>query len=110
MRGRYWRRHIEEKVVIKRLNKQIFTNNYSYYSNMDVNRNYYKKQLVIDFLESKRYFFVKNSTTDFWNSRSKGKYSPNKIKRKWGRSGDSPDTREWNKRYLLNILKENELK
>lgn len=110
MRNRAWRRHIEENKVIKRLKRQI--SNYYYWSwVMDVNKNYYRKALISDYLEKQEYFFSKTISTTKYDSRMKSKYSPNRnYKGMWGRPGDTPDTREWNKRYLLKILKENGLK
>jgi hypothetical protein len=105
MRNRAWRRHMEQVWVIRRLKRR--TGGYFF---QDVNRNRYKKVLVIDFLEKSEYFFLKSNTTDLWVSRNKDKYSPNRSKNGWYRSGDGNKTREWNSRYLLKILKENGLK
>jgi hypothetical protein len=109
MRDRAWRIYISEKVLIKRLERELYTTHQWYYVS-DVNKNYYKKRLIIDFLEKKDYFFLKRNVTDNWTSKDKNKYSPNRSKGRWGRSGDNPRTREWNKSYFLKILKENGFK
>lgn len=110
MRGRAWRRHIEEKFVVKRLGKYTRCHGYWYWIE-DANKNYYKKSIIIDFLEKQEYFRSKTISTTIWDSRNKSKYSPNRNTRgSWSRPGDRPDTREWNKRYLIKILKENGLK
>ena len=110
MRGRAWRRHIEEKFIIRRLKKHSGSYGY-WYCVEDVNKNYFKKSLIIDFLEKQDYFYSKTISTTRWDSRDKSKYSPNRnTKGSWGRPGNTPDTREWNRRYLLKTLKENGLK
>ena len=76
MRGRAWRISISEKILIKRLEKELYTT-YQWYT---------------------------------WTSKDKDKYSPNRSTGRWGRAGDNTKTREWNKRYLLKILKENGFK
>ena len=109
MRGRAWRISISEKILIKRLEKELYTT-YQWYCVLDVNKNSYKKRLIIDFLEKKDYFFLKRNVTDTWTSKDKDKYSPNRSTGRWGRAGDNTKTREWNKRYLIKILKENGFK
>lgn len=110
MRNRAWRRHIEEKKVITRLKRQVKSNYFWSYT-IDVNKNYFSKILIIDFLEKQTYFQSKTISTTKYDSRNKSKYSPNRMyKGMWGRPGNTPDTREWNKRFLLKTLKENGLK
>lgn len=110
MRGRAWRRYTEEKKVISRLKRKV-TVYYRFWYWKDANKNSYQKVLVSDYLETQEYFLSKTTSTTIYDSRLKSKYSPNKnYKGTWGRPGNTPDTREWNRRYLLKILKENGLK
>lgn len=110
MRSRDWRIYTSEKVLIKRLCREIYSTYHWYYVS-DINKNTYKKRLIVDFLEKKDYFFLKRNVTNSWISKDKEKYSPNRTNKSgWGRAGDSPNTREWNKRYFLKILKENGLR
>lgn len=107
MRDRAWRRHIEEVYIIRRLKKSTWGNRWFF---EDINRNRFKKLLIVDFLEKNEYFLSKCDTTNNWSSKNKDKYSPNRCKNGWWRTGDSYKTREWNRRFFLKILKENGLK
>jgi hypothetical protein len=109
MRGRAWRRHIEEKVVIKRLRRQ--TSGQKYWSwIIDANRNYYKKTIVIDYLQSVEYYIAKTMTTKPWDSKHKVKYSPNKNKPYYRDGSKKFSTREMDKNLFVKILKENGIK
>lgn len=109
MRGRAWRRHIEEKVVIKRLTK--YTLGQMYWSWIeDVNKNYYKKTLIVDYLEKNEYFIAKTITTQSWDTRHKVKYSPNRNKPYYRDGKKKFSTREGDKIFLKKILKENGLR
>lgn len=109
MRGRAWRRHIEEKVVIRRLRRNTCSRVYWYWIE-DVNKNYYKKSIIIDYLEKSEYFLSKTITTQTWDSKSKVKYSPNKSKPYYRDGRKKFLTRENNKLLLKSILKENGIK
>jgi hypothetical protein len=109
MRDRAWRRHIEEKVIVRRLRKHTSGNTYWSYIE-DVNKNYYKKSIIVDYLEKNEYFFAKSITTQMWDSKHKVKYSPNKNKPYYRDGRKRFLTREFNKIFLQKILKENGLK
>ena len=109
MRGRAWRRHMEERVVISRLKHNMLGLSRWWYFE-DVNKNYYKKALVIDFLEKSEYFSYKTHTTKRYDSKGKVKYSPNKNKPYYRDGRSKFRTREVNKLLLLKTLKENGLK
>jgi hypothetical protein len=104
MRSRSWRRHIEEKVLVKRLRRFTYNN---WFGDIDINKNWYQKLLVIDFLEKKEHFISKTLTTQVWDSRHKVKYSPNKSKPYYRDGKKRFSTRENNKILLTKILKEN---
>jgi hypothetical protein len=107
MRDRSWRRHIEESVLKKRLIN--ISNNIGGYwwSFENVNRSRCGTPLLIDYLNRKEHFDSKTITTNKNSSSCKVKFSPNKNKETW-RVRDF-ETREGNKKYLRNILKENGL-
>lgn len=109
MRGRAWRRHMEERVVISRLKYNMLGLSRWWYFE-DVNKNYYRKALVIDFLEKNEYFSYKTHTTKKYDSKGKVKYSPNKNKPYYRDGRVRFKTREMNKLIFLKILKENGLK
>lgn len=109
MRNRAWRRHIEEKTVIKRLKKH--TQGFSYWSWIeDANKNYYKKSIIIDFLERPEYFISKTLTTQTWDSRHKVKYSPNRSKPYYRDGRRKYSTREFDRILFHKILKQNGIK
>lgn len=109
MRGRAWRRHIEEKVVIKRLRLHTQSVRYWYWIE-DVNKNYYKKSIIIDFLERSEYFQAKTITTDYWETKHKVKYSSNRSKPYYRDGKKKFSTREFNKRLFNKLMKENGLR
>jgi hypothetical protein len=109
MRSRAWRRHIEEVFVIRRLKIHISgTRHWSWLE--DANKNYYKKSIIVDFLEKEEYFHSKTITTSQWDSRSKVKYSPNRSKPYYRDGKKRFENREFNKFIFYKILKENGLK
>lgn len=108
MRGRAWRRHIEEKVIVSRLKRH--TQGYRYWYCEDANNNYFKKVIIVDFLEKKDYFDSKTITTHMWDSKNKVKYSPNRNKPYYRDGKKRFETREYNKVFFQKILKENGLK
>jgi hypothetical protein len=104
MRDRAWRRATYEKVTLRRL-KMCARRSWWYYQ--DINGYYVQDALFFDYIgteyhHNKRYYGKYN----------KDKYSPNRSNRRgnYPRPGNTPDTREWNKRYLLKTLKENGIK
>lgn len=109
MRDRAWRRHIEEIFVIRRIKKH--TVGVRYWSWIeDANKNYYKKSIIVDFLETREYFMSKTISTDSWDSKHKVKYSPNRSKPYYRDGTKKYSCREFDKILLHKILKENGLK
>ena len=109
MRDRAWRRHMEERVVINRLKHNMLDINRWWYFE-DANKNYYRKMLIVDFLERNEYFSFKTHTTKRYDSKGKVKYSPNKNKPYYRDGRLKFRTREMNKLLFIKILKENGLK
>ena len=66
--------------------------------------------MVSDYLSTKDHFNAKTISTDKWATKHKVKYSPNSSKTYWRDEGRYKQTREYNKKYFLKILKENGLK
>lgn len=109
MRDRNWRRHIEEKIIIKRLRGNILYKKWVYVV-IDVNKNWYKKSLIVDFLGSLEYYLAKTTTTDHYASKYKAKWSANKC-RNWSVEGKNKFfSRLQQKNLVKKILKENGLK
>ena len=108
MRGRAWRRHIEERVIVRRLKRN--TQCHRYWYSEDANKNNFTKTLIVDFLEKKDYFHSKTITTSMWDSKSKVKYSPNKNKPYYRDGKKRFENREYNRVLFFKILKENGLK
>jgi hypothetical protein len=107
MRGRAWRRYIEERVIVSRLKRHTL---YKYWYSEDANKNYFKKILIVDFLEKQNYFHSKTITTPMWDSKSKVKYSPNRNKPYYRDGKKRFENREYNRVLFFKILKENGLK
>lgn len=80
-RGRAWRRHIEDKKVIKRLKFIAITKNW--WSFEDANNAWLKDPCWYDLISTRSATFLKNSTTDRYSTRRKTK---------WGKSGK----KNWN--------------
>lgn len=100
MRGRAWRRHIEEKKVIHRLESM---KHYHWWGFTDVNGNVKERQRIGDYIGKYESFKFKTYTTSSSDSKYKSKYSPNKGKQYW-RNGS--ECREKEKVIFLKILKE----
>lgn len=101
MRGRAYRRYIEQKKVLKRL-----SNVRGYWWNfIDANGLHCKYPSISDFIGTIYNFRFKTYTTSKQASKYKEKYSPNKSKRCWRYKG-SLKTREENKQLMLSLLKE----
>lgn len=102
MRGRSYRRHIEECKVIKRLRYQsAISQRYYRYNGSSINNPRW-----MDYIGSTSQFMYKTYTTSKHDSKYKEKYS--NRNRNYG-SGD-PNTREYDKKLFLKILRENGLK
>jgi len=108
MRDRAWRRYVEERVIVSRLKRH--TQLYKYWYSEDANKNYFKKILIVDFLEKQNYFHSKTITTPMWDSKSKVKYSPNRNKPYYRDGKKRFENREYNRVLFFKILKENGLK
>ena len=100
MRDRAYRRYMEERKVIKRLDN---IRGY-WYRFTDANGLYTVAPTLADFIGTENSFRYKTHTTTKWDSKYKEKYSPNKTTG-WRNKGQLR-TREENKLLLFNILKE----
>jgi hypothetical protein len=100
MRDRAYRRYMEERIVIRRLNN---IRGY-WYRFTDANGLYTIAPTLADFIGTENSFRYKTHTTTKWDSKYKEKYSPNKNGG-WRNKGQLR-TREENKLLLFNILKE----
>jgi outer membrane phospholipase A len=104
MRDRAWRRHTEDKIVIKRIK---FFVNYSQWRHITENGDRCQTPSVGDYIGSKRSHLYKSSSNYYDNH--KIKYSPNRSKIGW-RDKNKRGNRELHRKEFLNILKENGLK
>ena len=109
MRDRAWRRYIEQKIVERRLSMLIHTSS-SWWRFYNLNGSHTNQPVITDFLGQKENYNFKTFTTDRWTSKHKVKYSPNSSKSYWRDEGKYKQTREFNKKCFLQILKENGLK
>lgn len=109
MRDRAWRRHMQEKIVKRRI-KNINNSTDWWYSGYDdvngINRQHPK---LADYIGGSHYKMFKSYTTTRCDSKHKTKYSPNKGKCYW-RGNEKKGMREYDKREFLKILKENGLR
>ena len=111
MRDRAWRRYIEEKVVLRRLNK--LQRRRSWWFVEDANGYWLNNSITPDHIGTKTAYFYKTNTSMYKNSMNK--YSPNKPNNRrngcnWGRPGETPDTREFQRRELIKVKQEYGLK
>jgi hypothetical protein len=110
MRDRAWRRHIRERVIIMRIRKYNLKS-YWYRLYQDANGYDVDKPKLTDYIGSKETRYYSNGIKYY---RRGSKYSPNKSHnrkyRSWGRPGDTPDTREFQRRVLIKIKQEYGLK
>jgi len=104
MRDRAWRRHMEEKIVISRIKTTIKIRSYWRYF-QDVNEYGHDPGNVKDYIGSKDAHRFKTHVTTKWDSKYKIKYSPNRSKESY-RDSRKLETREYNKRLFLKIIKE----
>lgn len=108
IRDRAWRRYMEERVVIRRMTRSMYTNRW-WRGFEDVNGIKHQRPTIAIYIGTEIHFRAKTHTTTKWDSRYNVKYSPNKGKGYW-RDGRRDETREKQKRIFLNILRENGLK
>jgi hypothetical protein len=101
-RNRAYRRYIEEKFVIKRLRVIAFYG--SHYRFKDINGISIKNPNIFDYIGTKAQHIAKTTATTRYDTRYKSKYSPNRSRDCWYRFSE---TREYQKRLFLKILKEN---
>ena len=101
-RTRAWRRHMEDTIVIRRLNR--VTRQYTYFRHRDVNNISKKNTKLSDYIGTSYNFMFKTYTTHKNDSKYKSKYSPNKGGA-W-RDNNMGMCREIQKSIFLNILKE----
>lgn len=109
IRDRAWRRHMEEKVLIKRLKRKCVVDHW-WRGFEDVNGISYSKRTVSTYIGTKDYFWSKTLSTTKWDTRYKCKYSPNKFggySRDPKSKGNSYGLREKDKSLFFKILKEN---
>jgi len=106
MRGRAWRRHIEEKKVIRRLKNSLRYG--SWWRFFDANGFQKRRPGVKEFIGTERAFRYKTHTTNKWDTKEKEKYSPNRTNTWWRYK--KGNTREEAKAELLRILIENGIK
>ncbi len=111
-RDRAWRRHTQERKLIKRLLKRCHSDHW-WRGFTDVNGNVVNKRLITTYIGTKDYFDSKNISTTKWDSRYKCKYSPNRGIDYWRNDkpkGESYGAREKDKSQFYKILKENGIK
>jgi hypothetical protein len=107
MRNRAWRRYIEEKIVIKRLNSLVVKSKYYWYfkdCNMITFKNC-KSLTLSDTIGTEYAFKYKTHITTKWDSVRKMKFSLNRSKETYWRL-KSKNTREGCKKEFRRILKE----
>ena len=104
MRTRAWRRHMEEVIVIRRMNRMV--NSYrSWWHYTDVNNIKHESPTLKDYIGSQDNHMYKTYKTTKWDSGHKVKYSPNRGRAYW-RDNNKKGLREKNKIEFLKIMKE----
>ena len=104
MRDRAWRRHMEERIVIRRIRITIYMRSYWRYLE-DVNGYGHNPALLKDLIGTKDAHRFKTHVTTKHDTKCKIKYSPNKSK-EYYRESKMLETREYRKTEFLEILKE----
>jgi hypothetical protein len=107
MRDRAWRRHIEEKIVIRRLRLRVASSIGWYFH--DLNGKRVQHPMLKDYVNTNTCNMFKTYKTDRYDSNYKIKYSPNKSKG-YHRDRNKKSTREVDRIIFLNYLKENGIK
>jgi hypothetical protein len=106
MRGKAWRRHMEEIIVFRRMR---WKRRYSYWRFIDANNILRRAIRFEHFIGTEGEFRAKTHTTTRWDTRNKMKYSPNKCVSSWRYKGEGR-TREEQKADFLKLLRENGIK
>lgn len=106
MRDRAWRRYIEEKIVIRRLNLRVANTSWYFH---DLNGNRVQNPMIKDYINTQLCNMFKTYKTDKHDTKYKIKYSPNRTKG-YHRDRNKRSTREADKIIFLNYLKENGIK
>jgi len=101
MRGRAYRRHVEDKKVISRL--KYLANMSSYFWFRDANNNRVNNPTWINYLGSPDHYMSKTYTTTLSNSKYKSKYGHRSKRSLWDKRYKS---RIYDKKVLKSILKE----
>ena len=113
IRDRAWRRHINEKNLIRRLRRKCQVSHW-WRGFEDVNGIRHNKPSIVDYIGSKDYSWSKTLSTTHYESRYKVKYSPNNYNDYYRdvkpTKGQSLSLREKDKALFLKILKDNGLK
>ena len=104
MRTRAWRRHMEYKIVIRRVKRMTRC---SYWAFEDANGIKHTNPIMVHYVGTSNCYLFKNITTSHYDTRDKTKYSPNKGRTYWRSKGIN--TREYDKLECIKILKEYEL-
>jgi len=111
MRDRAWRRHIRERFILWRICKY---NLRSYWYRLYEDANGYRVDdpVLADYIGAKEAIYYNKGRKRYYKEGDK--YSPNKSHnrkyRSWGRPGDRPNTREFQRRILIKIKQEYGLK
>lgn len=108
-RDRAWRRHMEEKIVIRRITNKLHLGRWYWRGFEDVNDIRHINPLLSDYIGTVYHFMFKTYTTKKADTKYKTKYSPNKCKHPYRYKG-GVNTREESKLEFLKILKENGIK
>jgi hypothetical protein len=102
-RDRAWRRYIEDIHVIRRL--KMFSSS-RYHMQRDANDIQVSESCIKNYIGTQTNFISKTLSTTKHGTKYKFKYSPNRSKGCWR---DTAKSREYDKKFFLKILKENEI-
>lgn len=103
MKGRAYRRYMEEVIVIKRMKNNIAINHWYMYK--DVNKISHINLKIKDLIKTNHNFMCKTYTTDKHDTYNKVKYSPNRNKKTYSNNRNR-NTRLLDKHEFRKILKE----
>ena len=109
MRGRDYRRYVEEIKLKKRLRRVCYWR-WWYSGFTSLNNITTDKPTLADQIGTDNYKRYKTHTTSSWDTRDKMKYSPNRNKKSYYRGRSYSNTREYSKNEFIKILKENGIK
>lgn len=113
IRDRAWRRHMEERAILRRLSDRCRLDRWWWNGFKDTNGISHTKTYITTYIGTKDHFLAKTLSTTKYDSRYKTKYSPNNggsYSRDEKAKGISTGLREKDKTEFLKILKENGLK